>query len=115
MPAGAVGADLELSRERALGNLAVDGGSGQPGSGKDSFQADDTVRFAHGRAASCWLVLTAVETRQGRVLQARKRVLRDVVLWRRAGAKSDGSDSDAPASTEVEAVAESEFVPEPPA
>src|SRR5450631_2863564 len=36
---------------------AVDGGSGQPGPGKDSFQTDDTVWFAHGRAASCWLFL----------------------------------------------------------
>ena len=31
MPAGAVGADFELSREGALGDLAVDGGPGQMG------------------------------------------------------------------------------------
>ena len=62
-----------LRRERALGNLAVDGGPGQPGPGKDSFQADDTVWFAHGRAASCWLFLTAAETRQDRQLQGRAR------------------------------------------
>ena len=53
MPAGPVGAYFELGRERALGNLAVDGGSGQPGPGKNGSQADDTVWFAHGRAASC--------------------------------------------------------------
>ena len=53
MPAAPVDADLDLRRERALGNLAVDGGSGQPGPGKDRFQTDDAVWFAHGRAASC--------------------------------------------------------------
>ena len=53
MPAAPVGADFELSRERALGDLAVDGRPGQPGPGKDSFQADDTIWLAHGRAASC--------------------------------------------------------------
>src|SRR5471030_3081253 len=62
MPPSPVGADFELGRERALGNLAVDGGSGQPGPGKDSFQTDDTVWFAHGRAASCSLFLTTAET-----------------------------------------------------
>ena len=70
MPAGSVGADFELGRERAFGDLAVDGGSGQPGPGKDSFQANDTVWVSHGHAASC--SLTASETRQDRVLQARK-------------------------------------------
>src|ERR1700744_1448878 len=64
MPACTVGADLELSGECALGNLAVDGGPRQPGPGKHGFQTDDTVWFAHGRAASCWLFLTAAETRQ---------------------------------------------------
>src|SRR6516165_8146490 len=53
MPAGPVGADFELSRKRTLGDLSVDGGPGQPGPGKDGLQADDTVRFAHGCAASC--------------------------------------------------------------
>src|SRR6516165_5131555 len=66
MPASPVGADLELSRERALGDLAVDGGPGQPGPREDGFQADDTVWFAHGRGASCLLFLTASETRQER-------------------------------------------------
>ena len=115
MPAGPVGADFELSRERALGDLAVDGGPGQPGPGKDGFQTDDTVWFAHGRAASCWLFLTAAETRQDRPLQARKRVLRVAVLWRRVGGKSDGSNSDAPASAEVDAVGEGQFEAEPAA
>lgn len=53
MPAGSVGADLELSREGAFGDLAVDGGAGQSGPGEDSFQADDTVWLAHGLAAFC--------------------------------------------------------------
>jgi len=51
MPAGPIGADLELSREGAFGNLAVDGGPGQPGPREDGFQTDDPVWFAHGRAA----------------------------------------------------------------
>lgn len=46
MPARPVGADFELSRERAFGDLAVDGGSGQPGPSEDGFQTDDTVWFA---------------------------------------------------------------------
>src|ERR1700757_4266431 len=64
MPAGPVGADLDLRRKRTLGNLAIDGGTGKPGPGKNGFQADDTLRFSHGRAASCWLFVTASETRQ---------------------------------------------------
>jgi hypothetical protein len=64
MPAGPVGADFELGRERALGNFAVDGGPGQSGPCEDGFQPDDAVWFAHGRAASCWLFLMASETRQ---------------------------------------------------
>src|SRR5205823_13631245 len=35
--------------ERALGDLAVDGGPGQSGRGKHGSQADDTVWFAHNR------------------------------------------------------------------
>jgi hypothetical protein len=61
MPASTVGADLELSRERPLGDLAVDGGPGQPGPGENGFQTDDTVWFSDGRAASCWLFLTAAD------------------------------------------------------
>src|SRR5258707_7249942 len=93
MPAGPVGADSELSRERALGDLAVDSGPGQPGPSEDGFQPDDTVWFAHGRAASCWLFLTTAETRQGRHSRTRKRVLHVTVLWRSVGGKSDGSNS----------------------
>src|SRR5579872_3327791 len=64
MPAGPVGANFQLSRERAVGDLAVDGGPGQPGPGENGLQTDDTLGFAHGRATSCWLFLTASETRQ---------------------------------------------------
>lgn len=53
MPAGAVGADLELSGERALGNLAIDGGSGQPGPGQHGLEANDPVWLGHGNAGSC--------------------------------------------------------------
>src|SRR5260370_42273030 len=112
VPPSPVGADFELGRERALGNLAVDGGPGQPGPGQDSFQTDDTVWFAHGRAASCWLSLTTSETRQGRHSRTRKRVLHVTVLWRSVGGKSDGSNSDAPASAKVDAVGESQFLAE---
>ena len=70
MPASPVGADLVLRRERSFGNLAVDGGPRQAGPGKDGFQPDDTFWLAHGRAASCWLRLTASETRQKERSQA---------------------------------------------
>jgi hypothetical protein len=115
MPASPVGADFDLGRERALGDLAVDGGPGQPSPGEHSFQTDDTVRFAHRPAASCWLLLTASETRQDRVLQAGKGNLHIAVLWRRVGGKSDGSNFDSPTSTsaKVDAVAQGEFEAEP--
>ena len=87
-------------------------GPGQPGPSEDGFQTDDTVRFAHGHAASCSLYLTASETRQDRPLQARKSILRVVVLWRSDGGKQDGSNSEAPASAEVDAVSEGQFVTE---
>ena len=51
-PASAMDANPDLGRERALGDLAVDGGTGQPGSGKDGLEANDTVRLTHGRAGS---------------------------------------------------------------
>jgi hypothetical protein len=51
MPAGAVGADFKLSRERTLGDLTVDGRPGQPRSSEDGFQTNNTVWFRHGRAA----------------------------------------------------------------
>jgi hypothetical protein len=58
-------------------------------------------------------LLTASETRQDRVLQARKGILHIAVLWRRVGGKSDGSNSDATASAEVDAVGEGQFVAKP--
>jgi hypothetical protein len=85
VPAAPVDADLNLRRERALGDLAVDGGPGQAGPSKDGFQTDDPVWFAHGRAASCWLPLTASEPRQDKQLQADKRDVRLVAAWRRDG------------------------------
>ena len=50
MPAAPMDADPDLRRERALGDFAVDGGPGQPGLGKNGFQADDTV-FSNRRVA----------------------------------------------------------------
>src|SRR5579863_5724188 len=96
-------ADPDLGRECALNDLAVNGGSRQPGPGKDSFQTDDTVGFAHGCAASCWLFLTASETRQDSSCGAHKRVFRVAVLWRRTGGKRHRSNFEAPVSTEVDA------------
>jgi|SRR4051812_13749936 hypothetical protein len=69
MPPSRVEADLDLSRERALGDLAVDGGSGQPCPRKDSFQTDDAVWFAHGRDAPSWLFPTSPETRQAKQMR----------------------------------------------
>jgi len=71
-PTCAVGADPDLRGERALSDFSVDGGPGKACSGEDGFQADDTVWFAHGWRVS-WLFLTARETRQDRLLSARKR------------------------------------------
>ena len=112
MPAGSVGADFELGRERALGDLTVDGGPGQSRPDKNGFQANDTVWVSHGHAASCSRLLTLSETRQDRVLQARKGILHIAVLWRSNGGKQDGSSSEAPASSKVDSVGESEFVAE---
>jgi len=112
MPASPVGADFELSRERALGDLAVDGGPGQPGPGENGFQTDDTIWFSHGRAASCWPFLTAPETRR-EPFQARKSFFQIAALWRSDGGKQDGSNFDAPAS--AEAVSEGQFDTEPAA
>jgi len=58
-PASAVDADPDLGRERTLGDLSVYGGPGQAGPAENGFQADDTVWFGHGCAASCRLFLTA--------------------------------------------------------
>ena len=65
-----------------------------------------------GRAASCSLLLTASETRQERPLRARKSILHIAVLWRSDGGKQDGSNSEAPASAEVDAVSEGQFATE---
>jgi hypothetical protein len=53
MPAAPVDADLDLSRECPLVDLAVDGRPGQPGSGNDGFESNDPIWFGHGKAASC--------------------------------------------------------------
>jgi hypothetical protein len=86
-PSRAVGADLDLGGKRALGDLAVDGGPRQAGSGKDGLETDDTVWLAHGSDASCWLFLTASETSQGKELSLRKKDLAGVGLWRGNGGK----------------------------
>jgi hypothetical protein len=57
----------------------------------------------------------ASETRQDRPLQARKSILHIAVLSRSDGGKSDGSNSDAPASTEVDAVRKGQLLAEPAA
>lgn len=103
-PARAVHADLVPGRERTLGHLAVDGGLGQSGSGLDGLHSDDTVWFAHGRGASCWLFLIAAETRQTRHGRARKMQNPGVRGTAAIGYKSDGSDTDA--ASKVETVAE---------
>src|SRR5271165_1068879 len=111
MPAGPVGADLDLRRERALGNLAIDGGTGQPGPGKNGFQADNTLRFSHGRAASCWLFVTASETdRTDRAgAQGHFAHRRSMAFKRR---RQDRSNPEASASAKIDAVGESQLVAE---
>lgn len=115
MPACAVGADLELSRERAFGDLAIDSGSGQPGSGENGFQAYDAIRFAHGWPAFCWLFLTAPEIRQDKHITAGKMVFRLIAAWGKASGKKDRSNSEAPASAEVDAMSEGQLLTEPAA
>ena len=112
MPAGPVGADLDLRRERTLGNLAIDGGTGQPGPGKNGFQADDTLRFSHGRAASCWLFVTASETDRTAGAQEHFAHTRTMAFKRR---KRDRSNPEAPAFSKIEAMGESQLVAEPAA
>jgi hypothetical protein len=87
MPTSAIDADSDLGRERALCDLAVDGGPGQAGSGENGFEADDTVWCELGCAASCWLLLTITETREGNDLLLCNRYLEVVVVWRRGGVK----------------------------
>src|SRR4051812_8740512 len=60
-PAGAMDADPDLGRECALGDLAVDGGPGQPGPGEDGLEADDPIWLWHGFVGSGCLLLTAAD------------------------------------------------------
>jgi hypothetical protein len=53
VPAAPVDADPDLRWERALGDLAIDGGARQAGSGQNGLQTDDTVRFSHGWSTCC--------------------------------------------------------------
>ena len=48
IPSGAVDADPDLRRERALGDLAIHGRAGQAGPGEDGSAADDAIGFGHG-------------------------------------------------------------------
>ena len=41
-------AEFQLAREGALGDLAVHGGAGQPGSGQNGFKADNSFEVGHG-------------------------------------------------------------------
>ena len=41
-------ADLNLARESAFGNLAVEGGAGKPGATKHGLKADDPFGVRHG-------------------------------------------------------------------
>lgn len=105
---------LILSRagERTLGDLAVYRRPGQPGPGQDGPYPDSAVWFAHGLAASCWLFLTPSESRQ--VNSCRwTRGSSTSQAWSRAGGKKDGSNSDAPASAEIDAVSEGQILAKP--
>ena len=46
-------------------------------------------------------------------MQAGKKIFSLAVLWRRAGGKQDGSNSDAAASSKVDAMGEGQFLAEP--
>lgn len=76
-------------------------------------EADYPIWFAHCRAAFCWLFLTTAEIRQDRHSRTHKRISLPAVLWRRIDSKTDCSNSEAPASTELDAKSESQFVAEP--
>ena len=70
------------------------------------------------RAWPRWLLLTICDgilNQTGQAVAGAQESFRVAVLWRRAGGKQDGSNFDAPASTEVDAVAEGEFEAEPAA
>ena len=115
MPARAVAADLELGRERALGDLAVDGGPGQPGPGKDGFQPDDTVWLAHGCDALRWSLLTSCETREAKQVQSDNRDSRVARCGVEPAANGMVSNSKASASAEIDAMDEGQILAEPAA
>src|SRR3546814_4551576 len=52
MPSRSVNADANLRRERALGDLAVEGRARKPGARKDGGEADDLFGIEHG---TCFL------------------------------------------------------------
>src|SRR3546814_11253168 len=56
MPSRSVNADANLRRERALGDLAVEGRARKPGARKDGGEADYLFGIEHG---TCFLCLTA--------------------------------------------------------
>lgn len=109
MPTCAVDADLDLAWERAFGDLAVDRGPGQTSPGKDGFQADDTVWFWHGRAASCWLFLAAPDRDRTRHFGCARAFSASSYPGVETTVNRTGLESDAPASSEVDAVTECEF------
>ena len=73
-PPSAVGADRYLARECAFGNLAINGRAGQPGSIKDGFEADDTVRVGHGRGSIRCVCMTPPANNLGRAARDEKNV-----------------------------------------
>lgn len=83
-PSRPVHADLDLSREGAFGDLAVDGRAGQAGPREDGPEANDTIRFRHGRlafAGSIWHVLEPDRAIQG--LRAIQLSSHRPVSWKR--------------------------------
>jgi hypothetical protein len=115
MPAAPVDADPDLRWERAFGDLTVDGGAGQAGSSQDGLQADDTVWFSHGWPTCCWLFLRTAETRQDGRSGTCKKVRRGIGLRRRDGGEAAGSETDAAASSEADAMDEGQLLAEPAA
>jgi hypothetical protein len=72
-------ADFDLGGERALCDLAIDGGAGQTSADEDGAQADDTIWLVHGRVASCWSFLIAPDPDRNRDLLLCKGHLAGVV------------------------------------
>lgn len=109
MLARAVGADFDLRREGALGNLAVNGGPRQAGPGEDGSQADDTVWLAHGCLDFCWLCLTAPEPDRTRIYRCARGSCAPSQRGSPAAENRIVLQSDAPASAKVDTVREGEF------